>query len=60
MAIHPSSSFPLRASDQADVIRIYLQLLRERYPFRKEPEVAVETRNSSERARFPGELLDLE
>jgi hypothetical protein len=31
VAIHPSSSFPLRVSDQADVIRIYLELLRDRY-----------------------------
>jgi hypothetical protein len=29
MSIHPNSSFPLLASDQADVIRIFLELMRE-------------------------------
>ena len=29
MAIHPDSSFPLLASDQADVIRIFIELMRE-------------------------------
>ena len=32
MAIHPISSFPLLASDQADVIRIFLELMREQEP----------------------------
>jgi hypothetical protein len=27
MSIHPSSSFPLLASDQADVIQIFLELM---------------------------------
>jgi hypothetical protein len=29
MSIHPNSSFPLLASDQADVIRIFLELMSE-------------------------------
>ena len=29
MANHPISNFPLLASDQADVIRIFLELMRE-------------------------------
>lgn len=60
MAMHPSSSFPVRPSDQADVIRIYLELMRERYPARREPEVVLRSRNSSDRPGFPGELLELD
>lgn len=30
MSIHPNSSFPLLASDQADVIQIFLQLMSEK------------------------------
>jgi hypothetical protein len=60
MAIHPSSSFPIRASDQADVIRIFLELMRERYPSRREPEVISGCRSSSDRPAIPGELLDLD
>jgi hypothetical protein len=29
MSIHPNSNFPLLASDQVDVIRIFLELMRE-------------------------------
>jgi hypothetical protein len=29
MSIHPNPSFPLLASDQAEVIRIFLELMRE-------------------------------
>jgi hypothetical protein len=29
MAMHPDSSFPLLASDQAEIIRIFLELMRE-------------------------------
>lgn len=60
MAIHPSSSFPIRASDQADIIRIFLELMRERYPSRREPQVFTGPRNSSDRPALPGELLDLD
>jgi len=64
MAIHPNPSFPLLPSDQADVIRIFLQLMRERYPSSKVPEVAANhpsvSRNGSNRPWFPGDLPDLD
>jgi len=64
MAIHPSSSFPLRVRDQADVIRIYLDLLRDRYRAGHTIEdlsfSPVTSRNDFHRAWPPHDLPDLD
>lgn len=64
MSIHPISSFPLLASDQADVIRIFLELMSDQDPSGLESEVTINkplgSRSDSDRSRFPGELPDLQ
>lgn len=63
MAIHPDSSFPLRPSDQADVIRIFLELMRARHPAEHTSEVTTNRPlgpyRGSDRSSFP-ERLDLD
>lgn len=62
MAIHPDASFPISPKDQADVIRIFIELMRERHGDRREPEMLIEkplaSRRSPGRAPFPGHLPD--
>lgn len=66
MSIHPSASFPLSASDQNDVIRIYLELLSERdraelaSQTTSNQQVAprIDSRNDSGNSWFPRELPD--
>ncbi len=65
MAIHPNSNFPLLASDQADVIRIFLELMGEGNYAERVCEVRttnhpLEPRNDLNDSSFPSELLDLE
>ncbi len=64
MAIHPDPSFPLNRNDQVDVIRIFLELMRERDRSGRTPEVTTNSpfgpRNGSDRSPIPGELLDLD
>ena len=62
MAVHPN--FPLRASDQADVMRIYLDLMIERERAASAPTSMIKQpvgpRNDSHHMQFPQELLDLD
>ena len=64
MAIHHDSSFPLRASDQVDVIQIFLELMSQ--GDRSWPAAEVATNHSAGACNdmndswFPGELPDLE
>jgi hypothetical protein len=51
MAIHPDTSFPVSPKDQADVIRIFIELMRERHGDRREPEMLIEKPLASRRAR---------
>ncbi len=64
MAIHPDPSFPLNRNDQVDVIRIFLELMRELDGSGRTPEVTTNSpfgpRSSSDRSPIPGELLDLD
>ena len=65
MAIHPDSSFPLRANDQADVIRIYLELRSENDHSDRAREVkqaiqSFDLRNHPNGAGIPNELFDLD
>jgi hypothetical protein len=55
MSIHPNSSFPLLASDQEDVIRIFLELMQEH-----EQRVQLGPRQSAEESFFPGDTFDYE
>ena len=62
MAIHPDTSFPVSPKDQADVIRIYIELMRERHGGSREAEMLVEKplgpRRNAGRTRLPYELPD--
>lgn len=64
MAIQPGSNFPIRLSDQADVIRIFLELMREYHGSEQASEVttnqAFGPSNGPTRPWFPGELPDLD
>jgi len=64
MAIHPDSNFPLLASDQSDVIRIFLELMKESDHAGRAPEFTtnqpVGPRNDSSGSWLPGEPLDKE
>ncbi len=65
MAIQPSSNFPLLESDQADVIRIFLELIEERSRSASGLEVktvtkAVESSNKPHDSKPPSELFDYE
>ena len=71
MSIHPSPSFPLLASDQADVIRIFLDLMDQRNCVgqRDHTECAPEAIKISKTFRpfshsdesfFPGDTFDYE
>jgi hypothetical protein len=60
MAIHSDTSFPVSPKDQADVIRIFIELMRERHGDRREPELLIEKPLASRRgpAPYPGQLPD--
>lgn len=61
MAILTSPSFPIRPSDQADVMRIFLELMEERYPSRPAnvtSDRSTAYRSGSPRVWFPGDLPD--
>ncbi|MFZ0301444.1 MAG: hypothetical protein WAL75_02115 [Terracidiphilus sp.] len=65
MIIQPNSSFPLLASDQAEVIQIFLELMQERGGPAHGPEVRRVTRplaspNQSLDSKPPHELFDYE
>ncbi len=64
MASHPVSSFPLLASDQADVIRIYLELMHERDRSGNPSEVTEDQPlgppKGSDYSWFPGQTFDYE
>lgn len=63
MSTYPLSSFPLRASDQADVMRIFLELMQEKDSSGRTPEATafgpLVQRNESDRMWFPGEMPGL-
>ena len=64
MSIHPESSFPLLAGDQADVIRIFLELMAEGDRVERASELTatpkrVGPRNDSDDRWLPGEPSDL-
>ncbi|MGA3049250.1 MAG: hypothetical protein ABSD67_21645 [Terracidiphilus sp.] len=63
MTIQPNSNFPLLASDQADVIQIFLELMIERDRAGQAPEVTtnqpVGRRNDSDNSLFPRDPFDL-
>ena len=58
MSIHPDSSFPLLAGDQADVIRIFLDLMskgdRSRAPSEVTSHQSVGARKDPNDSSFPG------
>jgi hypothetical protein len=64
MAIYSGSGFPLLPSDQADVIRIFLELMRERDRAGRAPEVTANhslgPRNGPDEPWLPGPLPDPE
>jgi hypothetical protein len=65
MTVHPNSSFPLLASDQADVIRIFLDLMREGGLAGRVHETATTAKQLGagpdySDAQTPRELLDLD
>jgi hypothetical protein len=64
MASQPISSFPLLASDQADVIRIYLELMDERARVGSPSEVTKDQSlgpdNAADHSWFPGQTFDYE
>lgn len=63
MAMHPDSSFPLLASDQAEVIRIFLELMRERERVEHSSQVVSHkppAARSESRGCFADEQLDKE
>lgn len=64
MAIHPDSNFPLLPRDQADVIRLFIELMQDRAGGSREPQMLLERplgpRHSFGRSGIPGELQDLD
>jgi hypothetical protein len=64
MAIHPDSNFPLLERDQSDVIRMFLELMREGDCAGRAPEVTtnqqVGPRDDSGGSWLPGEPPDNE
>lgn len=56
MAIHPDSRFPLLPRDQADVIRIYLELKRAEDRSGREPEIAWYRPQQIGRTQRPGQF----
>jgi hypothetical protein len=57
MSIHPSPSFPLLPSDQADVIKIFLDLMQEHA---HEDSVLLTPQDGSGDSFFPGDAFDYE
>ncbi|HTW81067.1 MAG TPA: hypothetical protein VME23_16080 [Terracidiphilus sp.] len=65
MAIQPNPRFPLLESDQADVIRIFLQLVQERIRAESVPEekTVIKTPGACDDSNdsfFPGDAFDYE
>jgi len=64
MSIHPNASFPLLASDQADVIRLFLELMSEGDRAERASKVTsnqpVGPGNDSSNPWFPRELFEAE
>ena len=65
MAIVSKPGFPVREGDQAEVIRIFIELMRERDRAERAPQAATTwkpfaARNDSRNAEIPRELLDFE
>jgi hypothetical protein len=65
MAIVPKPGFPLRESDQADVIRMFIELMRGRDGAACASEAAIKSkpiapRSDSKNPEIPRELLDLD
>lgn len=64
MASHPVSSFPLLASDQADVIRLYIELMQERAHMESASEVPEDqtlgSHDATDHSWFPGQTFDYE
>lgn len=64
MAIHPDPRFPLLPKDQAEVIGIYLELMRAQDASGRQPEVVVKQpptpRPGAGHAPIPPELQDLD
>ncbi|MFP5236224.1 MAG: hypothetical protein ACLGSD_09990 [Acidobacteriota bacterium] len=62
MAIHPDTTFPVSPKDQADVIRIYIELMRERHGDRREADMLLDRplgpRYGSRPTRFSNDSLD--
>jgi hypothetical protein len=63
MSIHPNPSFPLSAGDQADVIKLFLQLMSEADRSASAVELSTDTlvdwRNLSNDALFPYDPFDI-
>ena len=61
MSIHPNSNFPLLASDQADVIQIFLELMidgdRAGHASEATTDQPVGPRNDSSDSWFPGDTV---
>jgi len=65
MTIHPNSSFPLLASDQDEVIRIFLELMQNHDHIESAPEPKKVFKRftqpaDSEESFFPGDTFDYE
>ena len=64
MKIYPDSSFPLSASDQADVIRLFQELMSVNGPAGHSSDAAtnqsVAPRKDSNGSRFPAPMPDFE
>jgi hypothetical protein len=64
MFIRPDASFPLLASDQADVIRIFLELMSKGEGAGRAPDATkndtVDSRNDCDDSPIPRELLDFD
>jgi hypothetical protein len=64
MAIYSNPSFPILASDQADVIRLFIDLMRDANRTSGAPQLVatnpVTPQKKIDGARLPNELLDLD
>lgn len=60
MAIHPDPRFPLLPRDQADVIRIYIELKRAEDRSGREPEITSYQAEQPASFWIPGDLTDRE
>lgn len=64
MAIHPDSNFPLLPRDQAEVIRLFIELMQDRAGGSREPQMLLDKRLGPRRvfgrSAVPGELQDID